>query len=271
MTISYNYIKSLFPEEDWDLGVISAEDLKRASLHPIKHKFHPVGADYTNDIHFNGLNNTVILARKGHSWDYTHYEEADQILAKHNVADAYLLYTNYKEAAILAGIGVRARNSLIYSYKFGFDCHFVGVGFETEIVDLPTNKRQNFKLWPRCTNCYDCVNACPVDAIKGRKEPFWFDSPACDDFIGKSDHPTIPSVKKYWHKHVYPELSKEEADAIADKGFMPWDKNGYSFIDGQVVRKHGKPVDIPVCRECTSQPRCSKWGGKFPYDEHREI
>ena len=47
---------------------------------------------------------------------------------------------------------------------------------------------------------------------------------------------------------------------------MPWDKNGYSY-DGQVVRKNGEPVNIPVCRECISQPRCSKWNGNYPYDD----
>ena len=41
----------------------------------------------------------------------------------------YPMYTNYKEAAILSGLGVRARNTLVYSYKFGFDCHFAMIGF----------------------------------------------------------------------------------------------------------------------------------------------
>ena len=49
------------------------------------------------------------------------------------------------------------------------------------------------------------------------------------------------------------------------KEFMSWDRNGYTF-DGQVIRKDGDPVNVPFCRECTSQPRCSKWNGKFPYE-----
>jgi hypothetical protein len=28
-------------------------------------------------------------------------------------------------------------------------------------------------------------------------------------------------------------------------------------------------TNIPFCRECTSQPRCSKWGGKYPYEQYR--
>ena len=31
------------------------------------------------------------------------------------------------------------------------------------------------------------------------------------------------------------------------------------------IEKNGKPVIIPFCRECTSQPRCSKWNGQYPY------
>jgi ferredoxin len=266
MEISFEKIKSYFPSEHWDLGVLSAEQLKQASLHPIKYKFHPTGIDYTNDIHFNGLVNTVVLMRQGHTWDYTHYEQAEKILEDNKVENCFLLYTNFKEAAILAGVGVRARNSLVYSYKFGFDCHIAAVGFTDTIVDIPKNKRINTKLWPRCKNCYDCVNACPVQAIHAREKPFWIDSSACDSFIGKSDHPTIPSIKKFWHENVYPELSKQEADRVAEKGNLPWDKNGYSF-DGYVVKKDGVAVNVPFCRECTSQPRCSKWNGKYPYEE----
>lgn len=269
-TISFNYIQSLFPSEYWDIGIISAEQLKQASLHPIKFKFHPTGIDYTNDIHFKGLVNTIVLLRQGHTWDYTHYDQAEDILKTNNIQNYFSLYTNFKEAAILAGLAVRARNSLIYSYKFGFDCHIAAIGFVDKIIDIPTNKRINHKLWRRCNNCYDCVNACPVNAIRAREEPFWLDSSACDNFIGKSDHPTIPSIKKFWHENVYPELSKEEADIIAENGQVPFDKNGYSF-DGYVIRKNGEPVNVPFCRECTSQPRCSKWDGKYPYDEVKGI
>lgn len=95
---------------------------------------------------------------------------------------------------------------------------------------------------------------------------------ACDNFLGYSDHPNIPSIKKFWHKNVHPEIPKETVDRIQTfhdavdtlGSNLPWDANGYTF-DGNVTRKNGEKVNIPVCRECTSQPRCSKWGGKFPY------
>ena len=283
-TISFNYLKSLFDEEVWDVSVIDGEGLKKAALHPIKRLAHVEGEDFTSpfDHPEESLTNTLVLARQGHSYDYTHYEEAVMILHNYGITNWAFCYTNFKEAAILAGLGVRARNSLIYSYKFGFDCHFAAIRFGSTITDFPKEKRVNYKLWNRCKGCDDCAKACPVGAIHNEGEnplSYWLDSKACDDMIAYSDHPTIPSIKKFWHKHVHPEIPKEVMDQVkraeeahelaqimGASGPLAWDANGFTF-DGQVVRKDGNPIDVPVCRECTSQPRCSKWGGKFPYEK----
>lgn len=284
MAISFKDIKKLFDPEEWDISVISGEELQRASLYPLKLVAHPFGKNYTNKIHFDILPNTLVMVKKGHTWDYTHYIEGVNILKKSNLNKAswFPIYTNFKEAALLAGLGVRARNSLIYSYKFGFDCHISAVGITEQIVDLPTNRRHNKNLWRRCKGCDDCAKACPVGAIHNDEQPNWLNSTKCDDFIGIGTHDTIPSIKSFWHKNVYPEFSKEEIDSIKTNkdtrdflrrhnfdpriNNLPFDRNGYTF-DGQVVRKDGIAVNIAFCRECTSQPRCSKWGGKFPYNE----
>lgn len=272
--ISFNEIVKLF-DNSWDVGIISADQLLQCSLKPIKFKFHFTGADFTNDIHFRGLTNTIILIKDGHNWDYSHYDESVEILKKSNFKNWFEIYTNFKEAAIMAGLGVRARNSLIYSYKFGFDCHIAAIGFREEIIDLPKNRRINNNMWKRCNGCDDCRKACPVGAIHNEKEPYWLDSSACDTFTGFSDHPTIPSLKKFWHENVYPEIPKNVVDEIKSHlhiqpilgiNELPWDQNGYSF-DGRIVKKNGAPVNVGFCRECTSQPRCSKWNGKYPYDD----
>jgi len=273
-TISFNTIRSLF-DESWDVGVLTKEKLHEVALMPIKTKFHHQGIDFTNDIHFRGETNVIVLIKHGHTWDYTHYDEAVDIFNNSGLTEWFQIYINFKEAALRAGLGVRARNSLIFSYKFGFDCHIAAFAFNKPIVDVPTNKRHNKKLWSRCRNCDDCVKACPVGAIHGNEEPYWLDSTLCDNFIGQSDHPTIPSIKKFWHEKVYPEVPKPVVDSLKNwfdvqqsfgpKGY-PWDRNGYMF-DGNIVTKNGEPVNIPFCRECTSQPRCSKWDGNYPYDE----
>lgn len=278
--ISFKTIEELFDPDDWDVGVLSAEQLAQASNAPIKWKFHFNGEDFTNDIHFQGITNTIVLVRKSHTWDYTHYEEAEKILKGSGLKRWFQVFTNYKEAAILAGLGVRAKNSLIYNYKFGFDMHITCFAFEDTITDFPKNRRVNKKLWQRCNGCWDCSINCPAGAIHNTEEPFWLDASKCDNFIAYSDHPRIPSIKKFWHEHIYPEMSKDEVDKIQTHfdakarfgGYLPFDQNGYVF-DGNVTRKNGKVVQVPFCRECTSQPRCSKWDGNYPYDEivDREI
>ena len=277
MTISFNTLQSWFPDE-WDVGIISAEYLRQASLRPIKHKFDHRGLDITNGIHFPPLYNSLVLARDGHAWDYTLFQEAEMILKKNGYTKFTQVYTNYKEVMILAGLGVRARNSLVYNYKFGFDCHIAVIMILEEVVDLPTHTRVNENMWHRCKDCDDCRKACPVGAIHNDVKHPWIDSTACDDFLSSSDHPTIPSIKKFWLDKVHPEFPKDVAKKLNTTSkvmdyfngkLFPFDKNGYTH-DGNVARHKGAPISVPSCRECTSQPRCSKWEGKYPYDDVAE-
>jgi len=269
--------------------MITKQELLEVSLMPIKHKSHIYGADFTNSIHFGGLTNCLILSNDGHSWDYTHYNRACEIMDDSPYKSWFPVYTNFKEAALRAGLGVRARNSLIYDYRFGFDVHFTAIGINNTIVDIPTSRRHNTKMWNRCIDCDDCMVKCPVGAIRNKAKVNWLNSSDCNNMItfGKSDNKEIPSIKDFWHKNLYPEIPQEIVDKLStmedlekyvnrDYGYslnghelkslyFNWDKNGYTF-DGQVIRKDGEAVNVPFCRECTSQPRCSKWNGKFPYE-----
>ena len=275
--ISFKYLESFFDPKVWHVGVITKEQLLEVSLMPIKIELHPFGSNFTNSIHFGGLTNCLILSNGSHNWDYTHYNRACEIMDNSPYDSWFPVYTNFKEAALRAGLGVRARNSLIYDYRFGFDVHFTAIGINNTIVDIPTSRRHNTKMWNRCVGCDDCMIKCPVGAIRNKDKVNWLNSTDCDNMIafGKPDNKDIPSIKDFWGKNVYPEIPQETLDKIhnADDlkehlpfgNDMPWDKNGYTF-DGQVIRKDGEAVNVPFCRECTSQPRCSKWNGKFPYE-----
>ena len=270
--ITFSSIQKLFSSEEWDVGLLTKEQLKIVSYYPIKWKTQldkDIHMDFTNDIHFRGIVNTIVLVRNtSKAFDYSLYDEAFQILVDSGLKEWGPIYTNFKEAQILAGLGVRAKNSLVYNYKFGFDSKICAVGFKEEITEPPTNRRINKKYWQRCKGCDDCAIACPVGAIHNTEEPYWLDSGKCDNFLGLSDHPTIPSVKKFWHKYVHPEISKEKVDRITDfldNGYLPFDANGYSMDENQSIIKDGKFVQIPMCRECQVQPRCSKWEGHYPY------
>ena len=137
----------------------------------------------------------------------------------------------------------------------------------------------NFKddYWNKCIGCDACREVCPVGAIHNNEDVDWLDSSACTDFLGMSDHPRIPSIKKYWHENVHPDVPKELVDKVTNyqqntemgdgiNPFMSFDANGYTSTDG-IIYKDGKEVPVPVCRECQVQAPCSKWGGKYPYGE----
>jgi hypothetical protein len=98
--------------------------------------------------------------------------------------------------------------------------------------------------------------------------------------MGLSDHPTIPSIKKFWHQKVHPEVPKKEVNKLKTwfnikkkygKGGLPFDKKGSTSHSAFGIEKNGKPVIIPFCRECTSQPRCSKWKGQYPYSKEIRV
>jgi len=296
-------IKGWFDSDKWDVGYLTKEHLEICSQTPIKAQFQwAKGLNFTNSIYFNwaGIRNAIVLIKNTSvSLDYLLYEEASEILTNQGLKEGTIgsdgmpdcvwaqtdwvhVYTNFKQAEILSGRGVRARNSLVYNYKFGFDSKVCVIGFKEMIHDPPKIKRvagNNFKdeFWHNCIGCDACREVCPVGAIHNNEDINWLDSSACDDFIGLSNHPRIPSMKKYWYKNVRPDIPKEIVDKVtsfsellgaAGQGipFLDWNTNGYSEEDG-IVRKDGKEISIPTCRECQVQAPCSKWGGKYPYEK----
>ena len=160
--------------------------------------------------------NCLILSNGSHNWDYTHYNRACEIMDNSPYDSWFPVYTNFKEAALRAGLGVRARNSLIYDYRFGFDVHFTAIGINNTIVDIPTSRRHNTKMWNRCVDCDDCMIKCPVGAIRNKEKVNWLNSTDCDNMIafGKPDNKDIPSIKDFWGKNVYPEIPQETLDKI---------------------------------------------------------
>ena len=137
----------------------------------------------------------------------------------------------------------------------------------------------NFKdeFWHNCIGCDACREVCPVGAIHNNEDVDWLDSVACIEFLNYSDHPRVPSMKKFWHENVRPDISKEIVDKITSfpkqlkavkQGipFMDWNANGYSEEAG-IFRKDGKEIPVPICRECQVQAPCSKWAQKYPYGE----
>ena len=284
--MKFEKIKKWFDSDKWDIGYLTKEQLKICSYFPVKSVYNRYGWNYINDIHFEwaGIcNGLVLIKNTSVSLDYGLYDEATKILIQQGLEewiDWAHVYTNFKEAEILSGRGVRARNSLVYNYKFGFDSKVCVIGFMKMIENPPKIKRvagNNFKdeFWHKCIGCDACRKSCPVGAIHNEEKPYWLDSSKCDDFLGLSNHPKIPSMKKFWHENVHPEIPKKLVDKVTNwkdaeewkdgkEMFMEWNANGYSAKDG-IFCKDGKPITVPICRECQVQSPCSKWDGKYPY------
>ena len=224
--LNFEEIKRWFDPDKWDIGHITIEQLRICSQTRIKHAGQwAKGWKFTNGLHFNwaGICNGIVLIRHSSiSLDYTLYEQATEILIKQGLkeeTDWIHVYTNFKEAEILSGRGVRSRNSLVYNYKFGFDSKVCVIGFMTMIQNPPKIKRvagNNFKdeFWHNCIGCDACREVCPVGAIHNNESVNWLDSDACDDFLSYSDHPRIPSIKKFWHENIHPEIPKESVDKV---------------------------------------------------------
>ena len=93
------------------------------------------GLDFTNGLHYTNLRNCIVLIRQtSNTGDYGFYEEASAIMSK-SALKWRMIYTNFKKAAIQAGLGVVAKNSLVYTYRFGFDSKICVIGIDKTIYE----------------------------------------------------------------------------------------------------------------------------------------
>jgi len=77
-------------------------------------------------------------------------------------------------------------------------------------------------------------------------------------------------MKWGWGKQIIsPPLSDEKIFQIqTDKDLK--NLTGYDIIPSKIENNNEiKYIQYPICRECTSQPKCSKFNGKYPYDKDR--
>jgi len=250
--IDFNEIRDLFDPMLWDVGYLNDVGFQRASAAPVKTKFHLYGYDTTGNIHSQVWNGIVLARYTEEGSDYSLYEEAEEILkTKFDHSNFIFTYTNFKESAVLSGIGTRAKNSLIYNRKFGFQSKICSFMFVSKIVNYP-KVTPNKGLLDLCDGCEDCINNCPVNAI----HEDWIDAKACDNHIGQG-------IKWFWYDKMQPDIPRKEVETWVSWETMPvlkWGQgvDGFYKMDGYQLKKDGKPIPMTHCRECVLQPRCSK-------------
>lgn len=261
---SFLQIKALFNDDIWDIGYLYPDEMKEVLNTPIKFPSNlPI---YTEELNFKIY---LIIIKKTKNFDYTIRHDFYKTVKK-NIPNLNLsyIYCNYKYAAVLAGLGQYARNTLLYHNKFQFETHFTMFGIEQELTELPIRNEPNFSLLKRCENCYDCIKACPAQALHINSQgKTWIDTVTCDNFNHYNNHPTIPSLKENWSKIEAPWLTEQQLFQI---------KSGKSCLEianksiNHEIWLKGKKYSViyPICRECSSQKRCSQFNGNYPYDKN---
>lgn len=263
--ISYDDIINCFDKKYWDFSYLTYDEIWETLNHPIK---------YTNLIErltFKGIDFPIsvtflVAVKLSPNFDYslvdTFFSTCKMKLPQLDY-DEFLC--NYKYAAVQAGLGQYAKNSLFYHPIFQFDTHLAVFIIFNPIKNLPQRNKPNFELLSQCNGCDDCFNACPVNAIHCKDKNPWIDLYKCDNFCHFGNHKTIPSIKWNWLKVGDIKLSNEEIYNIHDF-YECRCAIGETGCTNSIIKNNKQYHAIfPVCRECVSQPRCSKYNGNYPY------
>lgn len=264
MKIDFKVLKSMFNENEWDIGILQEKYYDECINSPIKITTHLYGHNLAENPITTYIKNGemeirsfLVLAKKSlKPNDYSLYKDSEEILQRSGHAFAPV-YLNFKKAAVLSGMGVRAKNSLIYNRKFGFQCKFCMYAIEAGQFINGEEVKVDRGLLNLCDGCQDCINNCPVGAI----HETWIDAKKCDNFIGFGNDQSISSIKWNWWEHVgqyKSEYTKDDVTSWINYGDsnIVWDGE-YKSIDG-IIYKNNTPVDLKHCRKCQEQPKCSK-------------
>ena len=266
--IDFIELKNLFDPKDWDVAYVSADNFDKGGHKPIKEKSFVSGVDWVDNLDAIAYNGIILAKYCEETSYYSLYDESEAILSpkyKHNYGQVYV---NFKEVALLSGFAHRAKNSLVYNRKFGFQCKLCAYMFVPPIINYE-ELEPSTELLDLCNGCDDCIRNCPAGAIHEDRVDYL----KCDTFIGWGNHPNvpIPSLKWFWYSKIgYKNFSREEVeswDGINNHGpfrhdlsDLPWGQgiDGYYEKDGWQMLRDGVKVAKTHCKECQLQPRCSK-------------
>ena len=266
---SYNEIISYFNKDEWDFSYLTYDEIWEILNHPIKLDDMLSNTIY-DKISFNKNSLFLICIKKTKDFDYTFFTEFAKICKK-NIPELNFsrFWCNYKYAAVKAGLGQYAKNSLLHHPKFQFEHHIGVFLIKNKIIDLPKRKPANFNLFSLCNNCDDCINSCPTKAIHYDNGHTWIDFHACDEFCSFGNDSRIPSIKWNWFRiddDMIPLFTSLE-DVYNVQHYIDLKKIS-NKINCQNINIRGKQYNVifPICRECTSQKKCSKYNGSYNYN-----
>lgn len=263
--IDYQNFISFFNQDEWDISYLTGLDMIEVLNQPIKFNTNLIEYYHANGFDFNDKTIFLVVVKKNYDFDYTHVKNFFDICSnKCPELQFQQIECNLKYAAVKAGLGQYAKNSLFWHPRFQFETHLAVYQIFNEIINLPVQKISNFNLLNLCENCNDCIKSCPVSAIHYDNNKTWIELNSCDNFCHFGNDKHIPSIK-WSYIHLDKELEKLSYQEVYDiKNFTDWDKllNSYNLnFNIQNTYMH-----FPICRECTSQKKCSRYNSKYPYD-----
>ena len=280
--IDFVKLKNLFDPKEWDIAYVSADNFDKGGHKKVKEKFHESGVNWIDNVNATPYNGIILAKYVEETNYYSLYDESEEILSPEYKYNYGQVYVNFKEVALLSGFAHRAKNSLVYNRKFGFQCKLCAYMFVPPIINYE-KLEPSTELLDLCNGCDDCIRNCPAAAITEEG----VDYKKCDTFIGWGNHPTIPtpSMKWFWYEKIgHKKFSRKEVESwngvdnfppfLLSKLFAngrnnysgglgwdpPWGKgiDGYYKKDGWKLKKDNVLVSQSHCKECQLQPRCSK-------------
>ena len=264
-SVDFVELKELFDPQEWDIAYVSAENFEKGGHKPVKHPEHLRGVNWVQNLDAIAYNGIIVARYTEETNNYRLYDESNEILDKEFRHNYGQVYVNFKEVALLSGFAKRARNSLVYNRKFGFQCKLCAYMFVPPIVNYE-KLEPSTELLDLCEGCDDCIRNCPVGAIHEDR----IDMDKCAAFLVCGNHPTIPSKKWFWYEKMKPNYTREEiesleyhpGDDLIFNQHKAWGKGVDGFYemsaDGVELKKDGVTIGWPHCKECQKQPRCSK-------------
>lgn len=268
--IKYNDIIKQFNKKEWDFSYIKYDEIWEILNQPTKIGFSIENILFKENPLPKEQSILLICVKKTKNFDYTFFSpfiyECKKYFPNLNIHE---FQCNYKYAAVRAGLGQYAKNSLFYHPEFQFDTHIGVFLIEDEIIELPKRNLPNFNLLSKCKNCNDCIKACPVNAIHYENNKTWINIYDCDNFCSFGNSPDIPSLKWNWF------TLDEDLNSIFTNFEDIYNIQNYydlkqksSKINSRLIKIDNKiyTVIFPICRECTSQSRCTKYNGNYAYN-----
>lgn len=264
--INYKNIIKLFNLEYWDFSYLTHNEMMEVLNFPIKFGINKI-EKYENENENNKDANYLIIVKQTENYDYSLEPEFLEIFLKHFPhIQISKFWCNYKYAAVKAGLGQYAKNSLFYHPRFQFETHIFVAKILNPITFLPVRNKSNFNYLEQCKNCNDCFKNCPAQAIHNQNNFPWIDTEKCNNFCSYGNHDKIPSIKQNYIllQHLSQEEKKEIKNFHDLNNIIPDSFSSYININNKEYW-----YQYPICRECTSQPKCSKYNGKYPYDSSK--